>query len=174
MCSSSQKKVLKAIAKILNKFLWNGAENSVPRARVSWKEVCCPKREGGLGLKWCEEWSKAAIMRSIWLLFKQASFLWVAWVRNHLFKNQSFWQVKVPQQCWGWMKILKIQELVRPSINFQVGDGSSMFFYNRMVLCTWSMNIMWCVILPALQMLGSPQSLATIPGLGCLLGLTTL
>lgn len=89
-----------------------------------------------MGLKRCEECSEAAIKRSIWLLFKQASFLWVAWVRNNLLKNQSFWQVKVPQQCsYGWIKILKIQELVRPSINFQVGDGSSMFFYTRMVLC---------------------------------------
>lgn len=56
-----------------------------------------PKKEGGLGLKRLEVWNQAAIMWHIWLLFKRAGSLWVAWVLKYLLKGRSFLEVKVPQ-----------------------------------------------------------------------------
>lgn len=48
-----------------------------------------------------------------------------------MLKIQGFWQVKVHQQCsWGWRKILKIRELVRLRIKFQVGDSSSIYLWH--------------------------------------------
>jgi len=73
-----------------------GNDHDRAHAEVS-KEVCLPKKEGGLGLKRLEVWNQAAIMRHILLLFTRAGSLWVAWVLKYLLKGRSFWEVKVPQ-----------------------------------------------------------------------------
>jgi hypothetical protein len=45
------KKVLKDISQVFNRFLWNGRVEDNVKAKVAWKDVCFPKKEGGLGLK---------------------------------------------------------------------------------------------------------------------------
>jgi hypothetical protein len=51
-------KILKAIEQKFNRFLWNGKDDCSAKAKVSWTEVCFPKKEGGLGLKSLEIWNK--------------------------------------------------------------------------------------------------------------------
>lgn len=46
-----------------NRFLWGGNDIDHARAKVAWNSICVPKKEGGLGLKKLEDWSKAAIPR---------------------------------------------------------------------------------------------------------------
>ena len=76
-------------------------------------------------------WNMEAIMKYVWLLFTQAGSLWVAWVKFHLLKNQSFWCVAAPKSCsWGWKKILKIRNLVWPFIKSLVRDGSSISLWH--------------------------------------------
>lgn len=45
------KKIIKAIEQKFNKFLWNGKDEGSAKAKVSWPDLCFPKKEGGLGLK---------------------------------------------------------------------------------------------------------------------------
>ena len=45
------KSVLKKLNQLCSNFFWNGSTNAGKRARVSWKDICYPKAEGGLGLK---------------------------------------------------------------------------------------------------------------------------
>lgn len=35
----------------VNQFLWGSTDNSKKRVSVSWKQVCNPKEEGGLGVR---------------------------------------------------------------------------------------------------------------------------
>ena len=96
------KKVITAVEKQFNHFLWNGHAEGRGGSKVSWKQVCLPKQEGGLGLKRIEEWNKAAVLKHIWHLFTQAGSLWVAWVHDVLLKGKSFLAVRIPQPCsWG-------------------------------------------------------------------------
>ena len=55
-------KVHKQIQSLLTKFLWKGKLNSNGGARISWNQICLPKREGGLGLKNLVQWNRAQIL----------------------------------------------------------------------------------------------------------------
>ncbi|GJT90597.1 RNA-directed DNA polymerase, eukaryota, reverse transcriptase zinc-binding domain protein, partial [Tanacetum coccineum] len=51
------KMVIKDMERLFKGFLWNKGELQRGKARVSWKEVCQPKQNGGLGLKPIESWN---------------------------------------------------------------------------------------------------------------------
>ena len=40
------KKVIYEIKKIICNFLWSGNEVNPHRAKVAWREICCPKKQG--------------------------------------------------------------------------------------------------------------------------------
>jgi hypothetical protein len=76
------KNVIRLLEQKFNIFLWCG-EDSKAKAKVSWDRLCCPKVEGGLGLKRLEVWNCAAMLNHIWSLFAQAGSLWVTWVETN-------------------------------------------------------------------------------------------
>lgn len=47
-------------------FLWDGKVVSNKSPPVVWKQVCKSKIEGGLGMRDCDKWNKAAIIKLIW------------------------------------------------------------------------------------------------------------
>ncbi|KAL9689460.1 hypothetical protein QQ045_009846 [Rhodiola kirilowii] len=58
------KGVLKKITTICRNYLWSGSSLG-RRSLVAWKEVCCPKEEGGLGIKRLWEFNKGLSMGMI-------------------------------------------------------------------------------------------------------------
>ncbi|KAL9677102.1 hypothetical protein QQ045_005329 [Rhodiola kirilowii] len=67
------KSVLKKITTICRNHLWSGS-SSGKKNLVAWKDVCCPKENGGLGIKSLCEFNKAISMRQIWdLVLKKDS-----------------------------------------------------------------------------------------------------
>ena len=50
-------KVLKLINSLSSSFLWHGCLDNPRGAKVSWENVCCPKVEGGLGLRNSASWN---------------------------------------------------------------------------------------------------------------------
>jgi hypothetical protein len=123
------KKVICLIEQKLNRFLWNGKDTKA-HAKVAWKKVCTPKQEGGLGLKSIEVWNKASMINHIWNLFSKAGSLWVALIEANRLKGRSFWTLSIPSSCsWSWKKLLKLQDLAKGFIKFQVGSGSQVFLW---------------------------------------------
>lgn len=98
---------------------------------MSWSKLCRPKIEGGLGLKRFEEWNKACLSRNIWMLFIGSDSLWIAWVKNSLFKGKSFWMVKSnTTHSWCWKKLLKLRPIIRPMIMHEIGNGRDTFLWH--------------------------------------------
>ena len=59
------------------RFLWLGPTMETLKAQEAWKEVTCPRKESGLGIKKLSKWSKAATLKHLWhILTDKASFLW--------------------------------------------------------------------------------------------------
>ena len=100
------KRVIKNIEQKFNRFLWNGNNAGYAKAKVSWTDVCLPKKENGLGLKRIDVWNHSSMLRHIWSLFAHSDSIWVAWVKENLLKKKSFWSIGVSQNCsWNWKKI---------------------------------------------------------------------
>jgi hypothetical protein len=92
------KKIIRLLEHKFNRFLWCG-KDSKAKAKVAWDKLCCPKNEGGLGIKRIEEWNRVAMLKHIWSLFAQSGSLWVAWVHSYWLKGSSLWNIAIPKVC---------------------------------------------------------------------------
>ncbi|GAA0185139.1 hypothetical protein LIER_32427 [Lithospermum erythrorhizon] len=59
-------------------------------SRVGWKDICCPKEEGGLGLKHIKTWNMALL--TVWNIHTNAETLWVKSVHSIYLRGQSIWE----------------------------------------------------------------------------------
>lgn len=124
--------VIKSIERCCRNFIWTGNWRNKGMPTVSWKNMCYPRNEGGLGIKQLAEWNKAAMGKHLWTLMTSPNNLWTAWMKCKL-KGKSIWDVKIPHDCsWAWRKILLLREVVKQHVGVRVGDGreSSLFFDN--------------------------------------------
>lgn len=122
--------VIKEIESCYRNFVWTGNWKGMPS--ISWKKMCHPRIEGGLGIKQLEAWNRAAMGKHLWTLMTNPSNLWSTWMRNKL-KGRSIWAIEVPQDCsWAWRKILQLRTSIHQHIEVIVGDGRecSLFFDN--------------------------------------------
>ncbi|GJX51879.1 RNA-directed DNA polymerase, eukaryota [Tanacetum coccineum] len=94
------KTVVNDINKVLKSFLWGHGESSKGSAKVSWKIVCKPKTHGGLGLKDLAIWNRALLVIQ-----------------------------KENTDCWGWMNLLDIRDMVVNHIKYKLGDGQGTFMW---------------------------------------------
>lgn len=123
------KRVIKAVESICSIYLWNGGLEHTHAAKVSWKHVCMPRTEGGLGSKDLSIWNLTSIARQIWLLFRNSWSLWKAWVQSILLKAKTFWLVKPSaSSSWNQKKLLQLRSVIKPLIKFNVGTGDRIIF----------------------------------------------
>ena len=78
------KACLDEIESMCSVFLWSGSPNPTNKAKVAWADLCCPKEEGGLGIRKLQDSSKVFTMSLIWKIFSLKSSLWVSWIQEYL------------------------------------------------------------------------------------------
>lgn len=86
---------LKEIESLCLVFLWFGFELKISKAKVSWKDVCLLKKEGGLGLRLLKEINIVFCLKLLWRLFLIRVFLWVKWIYCYLIRKGFFWLMKI-------------------------------------------------------------------------------
>ncbi|CAA7013109.1 unnamed protein product [Microthlaspi erraticum] len=121
---------LKDIEKLCNKFLWAGDLSKKTSAKISWKGLCLPKPEGGLGLRNFVVWNRALNLKLVWLLFTSTDSLWVAWMREHRLKRQNFWSAESKNSdSWLWKSLLSLKGLASSFISCEIGNGRNTSFW---------------------------------------------
>ena len=103
------------------------------KAKVSWKDICYPKEEGGLGMRSLKELNKIYGLKLIWRLMAETS-LWVRWVQCYLIRQGSFWSIKesTSSGSWVWRKLLKLRGLAKEFLKKEVRNGEcTSFWYDR-------------------------------------------
>ncbi|GKB29556.1 hypothetical protein Tco_0868957 [Tanacetum coccineum] len=73
--------VINDVEKLFKRFLWN-AGSAKGKARVSWKVVCKPKDQGGLGIKLLKQWNEVLMIRQFWKIIEDKNSLDT--IRNHV------------------------------------------------------------------------------------------
>nr|GEU45332.1 RNA-directed DNA polymerase, eukaryota, reverse transcriptase zinc-binding domain protein [Tanacetum cinerariifolium] len=71
-----KEQMIKDIDRVLKGFLWCGGELQRGKAKVSWKSVCHPKNQGGLGLKMLGEWNEVLLSKHAWNIVVRKESLW--------------------------------------------------------------------------------------------------
>ncbi|XP_071718721.1 uncharacterized protein [Rutidosis leptorrhynchoides] len=118
--------IMRDIEKLLRGFLWCHGEMKRGKSKVKWSTVCLPKAEGGLGIRSLKMWNVALMTSHIWRLFSNKNSLWVKWIHSYRLKSHSFWDVKiVATESYGWKKLLRIRNVVRPYLVHEIENGSS-------------------------------------------------
>lgn len=122
---------LKEIESLCSAFLWSGPDLKTTKAKVSWKDVCLPKNEGGLGLRPLKETNKVLCLKLIWRIYSSRSSLWVKWIQCYLICKGSFWSVKVStiSGSWMWRKLLNLRELGKQYLRMEVKNGERTTFW---------------------------------------------
>jgi hypothetical protein len=108
-----------------------------------WTDLCYPKKEGGLGLKDLEVWNHASMLQHVWNLFARLGSIWVAWIKENILKNKSFWDIGISQNSsWCWRKLLTLRVLAKHFLKFDVGMGKTF-------TCGWTIGtfVEYCSIL---------------------------
>ncbi|XP_074265840.1 uncharacterized protein LOC141588292 [Silene latifolia] len=90
-------------------------ENKETHALVSWKQVCKPRRKGGLGLKNLQLWNIALMGKYVWWIEQKTDHLWVKWVHSIYIKH-SAWIDYEPSisTSWSWRRICAVKNQVKP------------------------------------------------------------
>lgn len=72
-------------------FLWKNKTTTAAGSHVAWKDVCCPKAEGGLGIRLLEDYQMVFRLKRFWNYFSNSRSLWVAWLGKNVVYRTSFW-----------------------------------------------------------------------------------
>ena len=117
------KKIIKNTEQKFNRFMWNRNIVGSAKAKIFWKDLCFPKKDGELGLKSLEVWNQTLILRHVWSLFARSGSIWVAKVKDNYLRMKSLWGVDIPQNySWSWRKILKLRDKAKRFLRFEVGN----------------------------------------------------
>lgn len=128
---------IKEIDRLCSAFLWSGPELNTRKAKVSWVNICKPKKEGGLGIRPLKEANQVCCMKLIWRIVSSSSSLWVKWVKNMIIRNDSFWTCKGDFKggSWMWRKLIKYRERAKDFHKMEIRNGdNTSFWYDH-----------WCV-----------------------------
>eukprot|EP00262_Sarcandra_glabra_P018737 TRINITY_DN6840_c0_g1_i1.p1 TRINITY_DN6840_c0_g1~~TRINITY_DN6840_c0_g1_i1.p1 ORF type:complete len:124 (-),score=5.72 TRINITY_DN6840_c0_g1_i1:75-446(-) len=93
------KSVLTNLEQLMGRFLWNRVDCKSHYVTVSWKSICRPKSEGGLGIRSIKDWSEVLLMKQFFRICSAHLSPWVNWVRFKYLARKSIWEVQPPSSC---------------------------------------------------------------------------
>eukprot|EP00268_Persea_americana_P060889 TRINITY_DN7635_c0_g2_i2.p1 TRINITY_DN7635_c0_g2~~TRINITY_DN7635_c0_g2_i2.p1 ORF type:complete len:212 (+),score=20.35 TRINITY_DN7635_c0_g2_i2:1088-1723(+) len=124
------KKTCHQIESMMRNFLWSS--NSIQRKRnlVSWKTICLPKNECGLGIQRISDVNDGCMLRLGWNAMTTES-IWANWLRNIYFKDFSIWYPGNPKSgSFIWRKIRSLAYVFQLSCSWSVGDGTKISIWH--------------------------------------------
>ncbi|XP_074315297.1 uncharacterized protein LOC141651485 [Silene latifolia] len=105
------KGVIKRIESICRNYLWCGGTEYNRAPLVAWHNVCCSKKEGGLGIKDAGVWNIASVGKLVNWLYTKADRLWVLWI-DHIYMKGVDWATyhPPPDSNWNWRNICRVKK----------------------------------------------------------------
>ncbi|KAL2234688.1 UNVERIFIED_CONTAM: hypothetical protein Sindi_1201000 [Sesamum indicum] len=123
------KAIIKQIEKRHKTFLWKGTSTS-GYAKVAWKDVCKPIKEGGQGIKDIGILNRSLIAKKLCDVIRcDRTSIWVEWLKQTRLHNTSIWTINEKGGSWGWRKLLRLRSSILPMTEFLIGEGRSFYLW---------------------------------------------
>ncbi|KAL0288050.1 UNVERIFIED_CONTAM: hypothetical protein Sradi_7109500 [Sesamum radiatum] len=89
-------------------------------------QVCRPVNEGGLGIRDIHSLNKGLMSRHLWrIISHDSNSIWVSWIFHYRLQDSSVWTIRTRKGTWGWRKLIRLRDALRPHVSYQIGDGTS-------------------------------------------------
>ncbi|XP_059301858.1 uncharacterized protein LOC132053773 [Lycium ferocissimum] len=122
--------VIKELHRIFARFFWNTREEGRSRHWVSWKDICLPTQEGGLGFKSLFDVSNA-LFAKLWWRFRTTSSLWENYMWNKYCKKEIPTLVQWKGGTQVWKKMLQVRDAIEHEIWWEVKGGTSNVWFEN-------------------------------------------
>nr|XP_043619788.1 uncharacterized protein LOC122591592 [Erigeron canadensis] len=103
-------RIIKELEQQIRRFLWSHDSAGKIKPKASWKSICLPKAEGGLGIRRIQDVNYSLMTTHIWSILTKRDSLWVKWIYLNKLKGRSFWDVPLQAGAsWGWRKLYNLE-----------------------------------------------------------------
>lgn len=110
--------------------MWKNSTTSASGARVSWANICKPKKEGCLRLRKLEEFELIFKLKKLWNFFSNSGSLWVTRVSSNRFGGKNYWLVRDSQRFSATIRgMLQLKNYLPQFLRCAVGDGVRASFW---------------------------------------------
>lgn len=107
-CLPLPKHVIKHIDAIYQSFVWTSVATIKRTSLVAWKNVCKPRKFGGLNVLALQICNDIAMMKLLWNLNGKKDNLWVRWISSYYMKDVPILQMEEKvSQSWVFKAVLR-------------------------------------------------------------------
>ncbi|KAL2248119.1 UNVERIFIED_CONTAM: hypothetical protein Sindi_2664200 [Sesamum indicum] len=78
-------------------------------------------------LLWKGATSGGYVKQSYDVLICDRTSIWVEWLYHGRLCDRSIWTISEHGGLWGWRKLLRLRTVIRPLVDYQVGDGATFY-----------------------------------------------
>ena len=131
------KKFIAKLTSIIRTFWWTGVReenNTRSLCLKAWRDICAPKKDGGLGIRNLQAVNQSLILMAAWRIAQNPNDNLHKVLQSKYFPDSSIWRPKpnAPKSAF-WASILKILPILKAHSFYQLTEGN---------LSIWSSP--WC------------------------------
>jgi hypothetical protein len=123
------KKFIAKLTTIIRSFWWTGVReetNAKSLCLKAWKDICAPRKEGGLGIRNLQAINQGLILMAAWRIAEQPDNFLHAVLKSKYFPDSSIWRPNSssPKSAF-WSSILKVLPILKENSFYQISQGNS-------------------------------------------------
>ncbi|CAN1279753.1 Uncharacterized mitochondrial protein AtMg00310 [Linum perenne] len=131
-CYRVSNTVCSALDALMSKFWWGEVGDQRKIKWRSWKKLCTPQDDGGLGFRDFQSFNQALLAKQSWRILTEPNLLLSRVLKGRYFPSSNFLNAtKRSHPSWGWQSILFGRDLLLPGLIWQIGLHTRLYVLER-------------------------------------------